>query len=289
MSKEISEKTDGRLKVRMYAGGQLGSERDTLEITSFGGLDITRASTTTLNPIAPITIALNLPFLFRSSDHVDETLKSTLGDTILDALEPHGLIGLCFYSAGARNFYNSKKPIYSPDDFSGMKIHTPNSTLNISMIKALGAIATPMPTSEVHQALSRGIVDGAENTQSSYANQGHHEAAPYYSLTRHMIAPEILVMSANRWKHVSEDDKTIIRQAAQNSVKYAKKFQKTSPSRITSNKVKINDISSVSDFQFLMKPIWEQFATTPHLEDLLNSAMSIGNKQKPASADQSHH
>ncbi|MGB3626406.1 MAG: TRAP transporter substrate-binding protein DctP, partial [Henriciella sp.] len=138
MAKLLREETDGRLDIRIYAGGQLGSERDTLEITTFGGLDLNRVNLAPLNAIEPMTTIPSLPFLFRSQDHLHATLDGEIGETILASLEPHNLIGLCFYDSGERSFYNTEKPILLPEDMNGMKIRVQNSDLYVAMIRALG-------------------------------------------------------------------------------------------------------------------------------------------------------
>ena len=148
----------------MFAGGQLGSERDTLEITSFGGLDLNRVNLAPLNAIEPLTLVPALPFLFRSSEHMRRALDGAVGDRILASLEPHGLIGLAFYDSGARSFYNTKRPIRRPSDMVGLKLRVMNSDLYVAMVRALGADATPMSLGEVYQALASGVVDGARTT-----------------------------------------------------------------------------------------------------------------------------
>ena len=184
MGEVLREQTDGRLDIRIYAGGQLGSERDTLEITSFGGLDMNRVNLAPLNSIEPMTVIPSLPFLFSSTEHMRQSLDGAPGDVILNSLVPHNLVGLCFYDSGERSFYNTRQAIRTPDDMRGMKIRVQNSDLYVAMIRALGADATPMPLGEVYQSLVQGVIDGAENNWPSYESGRHFEAAPYYSLTR---------------------------------------------------------------------------------------------------------
>ena len=131
-----------------------------------------------------------------------KTMDGPIGDEILKAFEPHGLVALAFYDSGARSFYNSKRPINTPADIKGMKIRVQQSDLFIDMVNALGANATPMPAGEVYSALQTGVVDGAENNWPSYESFRHFEVAKNYSLTEHSMSPEVLVMS-----------KTILRQA----------------------------------------------------------------------------
>ncbi len=279
MGELLSARTDGRLNVKMFAGGQLGSERDTLEITTFGGLDINRVAIAPLNAIEPMTIVPSLPFLFRSTAHMRMALDGPAGDEILASLKPHGLIGLCFYDSGERCFYNTKKPILTPEDMKGMKIRVQNSDLYVSMIKALGADATPMSLSEVYQSLVQGVIDGAENNWPSYQSGGHYTPAPYYSLTRHVMAPEVLVMSASRWEKLSTGDRDIVMQAAKESVPFMRdlwdKRVNDARAALLGEGVKANEVADLSAFSAKMKPVWDRYVVTDRQKALVKSIENL--------------
>ncbi len=277
--KSIEQATNGRLSLRMYAGGQLGNERDTLEITTFGGLDFNRVNLAPLNSIEPLTRVPALPFLFKSTDHMRSTLDGPIGKRILDSLEPHGLIGLCFYDSGARSFYNTRGPIRTPDDMRGLKLRVPGSDLYISMVKSLGADAVPMPLDEVYQSLAQGVIDGAENNWPSFESGRHFEVARYYSLTRHLLAPEVFVMSKRRWDGLSPSDQRIIRDAAKNSVPYMRRLwdEQVAKSQaiITASGVEVNDIDP-APFSERMRGMWGDFLTTPEQRDLAAQIVAAG-------------
>jgi len=273
MARLLRERTDGRLDIKIFAGGQLGSERDTLEITTFGGLDMNRVNLAPLNSIEPLTAIPSLPFLFRSTDHMRRSLDGAPGERILASLEPHGLIGLCYYDSGERSFYNTRKPILTPDDMQGMKIRVQNSDLYVAMIKALGADATPMSLGEVYQSLVQGVIDGAENNWPSYESGRHFEAAPYYSLTRHVMAPEVLVMSASRWRKLPEEDRVIVKTAAKDSVPYMRalwdKRVDDARARLLAAGVEANEVSDLQLFIDRMRPVWERFVVTQEQKQLV--------------------
>lgn len=279
MGKLLEQRTDGRMRIKIYAGGQLGSERDTIEITSFGGLDLNRVNLAPLNAIEPMTLVPSLPFLFRSVDHMRKTVDGPVGDAILQSLEPHGLVGLCFYDSGARSFYNTRHPINTPDDMRGMKIRVQNSDLYVAMIRALGADATPMPLGEVYQSLSQGVVDGAENNWPSYHSGRHFEVAGNYSLSRHVMAPEILVISKAKWRSMSAYDRDLMRQAARESVPFMRQLwdERVTQAQETlrSSGVAVNEIKDLSRFAERMAPVWEQFITTTKQQDLVDQILSM--------------
>ncbi len=267
MARLLRERTDGRLDIKIFAGGQLGSERDTLEITVFGGLDLNRVNLAPLNSIEPLTTIPSLPFLFRSTEHMRRSLDGPAGEEILASLEPHGLIGLCFYDSGERSFYNTKRPINTPDDMRGMKIRVQNSDLYVAMIKALGADATPMALGEVYQSLVQGVIDGAENNWPSYESGRHFEAARFYSLTRHVMAPEILVMSRSRWEKFSSEERSLVRQAAKDSVPFMRRLWDErvagARERLLAAGVQANQIPDIEPFVERMRPVWDRYVATP--------------------------
>lgn len=273
MGRLITERTGGRLGVKVYAGGQLGAERDTLEITSFGGLDLNRVFMSPLNAIEPDTTIPSLPFLFSSQDHMRRVLDGAPGRAILDRLEPHGLIGLCYYDSGERSFYNTRRPIHSPEDMKGLKIRTPNSDLSVEMINGMGANATPMDLGEVYQSLVQGVIDGAENNWPSFESGRHFEAAPYFSLTRHTMTPEVLLMAKARWDKLSSGDREIILACAAESVPFMRRLWDervaASRERLLAAGVKENDVTDRDAFRSLMKPIYDRFVTTPFQKRLV--------------------
>ncbi|MEE2689954.1 MAG: TRAP transporter substrate-binding protein [Pseudomonadota bacterium] len=280
MGRILAERSGGRLVVKMFAGGQLGAERDTLEITAFGGLDLNRINLAPLNSIEPLTIVPGLPFLFRSTAHMRRSLDGAPGEEILASLTKHNLIGLCFYDSGERSIYNTRSPIRTPSDLRGKKIRVPNSDLYVAMIKALGADATPMDIGEVYQALVQGVIDGAENNWPSYESGRHFEAARYYSLTRHLIAPEVLVMSKRRWDKLDEPDRVLVREAAKASVPHMRRLWDArvaeSERRVRAAGVEVNEVDDPNAFVELMRPVWERFVVSDEQKKLVRTIEETG-------------
>ena len=165
-----------------------------------------RINVAPLNNVVPETIVPALPFLFRSEEHMHAVLDGPVGDEILAAMEAQGMVGLAFYDSGARSMYTATKPIKTLADVQHMKIRVQQSDLFVAMVEALGANPTPMPYGEVYTALKTGIVDAAENNFPSYESSRHFEAAKYYTLTEHSMAPEVLVFSKVIWDTLDPED-----------------------------------------------------------------------------------
>lgn len=279
MATLLSERTNGRLGMKVFAGGQLGEEKDTLEITIFGGLAVNRVNLAPLNAFAPATIVPILPFMFRSTEHMRMAMDGAPGDAILDSLEPHGLIGLCFYDSGARSFYTTKQAVRTPEDLRGLKIRVQNSDLYVSMVEALGGDATPMAFGEVYQGLVQGVVDGAENNWPSYDRTRHFEAAPFYSLTRHVMAPEVVVMSRRSWLKQSQADQLLIRSCARESVAIMRALwdERVENARTLVQESGVEVVEpELALFQAKVQPVWDRYLTTPQLRTLADAIQAVG-------------
>jgi tripartite ATP-independent transporter DctP family solute receptor len=280
MAAEMLKRSGGEVTIRQYPGGQLGEEKDSLELTIFGGIDINRVNLAPLNAFAPETIVPTLPFLFRSLDHMRAAMAGLPGEAILKALEPHGLIGLCFYESGARSLYTTKGPIRTPDDLAGQKIRVQNSDVFVAMMDALGGDATPMSYGEVYGALLQGVVDGAENNAPSYESSRHFEAAKFYSLTRHVMAPEVLVVSKRRWDRLTPDVQALLRATAKESVAIMAGHwaarEKASEARLRANNVTFVEDIDRPAFEGAVKPVWDRFLSTPALRKLAEDIRAMG-------------
>jgi tripartite ATP-independent transporter DctP family solute receptor len=271
------------MRIRVYPGGQLGAEKDTLELAVFGGIDITRVNLGPITSIAPLTSVLALPFLFRSISHARATFDGSVGRNILDSLSEHGLRGLCFYDSGARSFYNTQRPIHAPEDMVGMKVRVPNSDIYVHMIRALGANATPIPFGEVYQALVQGVVDGAENNFPSYEGTRHFEAAQFYSLTRHVLAPEVLVASGKSWEKMGVEERHFLQEGAYQSVPIMRS-QWDSRVEEARRRVVAAGVSIVEDldqgaFEKAMTPVWDRFVTSPKMESIIGQIKQVTSSQ----------
>ncbi len=272
MGQLLSERTSNRYSVEVYFGAQLGEEKDTIEQTQAGVIDLNRVSLGPFNSIVPETNIPSLPYIFRSVEHMHHVMDGPIGDEILAAFEPHGLIGLAFYDGGARSFYNSEKPVNSIDDLKGMKFRVMQSDIFVDMVSALGANATPMPYGEVYSAIQTGVIDGAENNAPSYDTAKHAEVAKYYSLDEHLIVPEVLVISKTSWDKMSAEDQAILRQAAKDSVAKERELwdaqEKISMDKVVAEGTIVTHPDK-QPFIDAMKPVYEKYLSDAKLKDLV--------------------
>jgi len=267
----LKQRTDGRYSIEVYHSAQLGEEKDTIEQTQSGVIDLDRVSMGPFNGIVPETAIPSLPYMFRSVEHMRHVMDGPIGDEILKAFEAHNLVGLAFYDSGARSFYNTKKDIASMADMKGMKFRVIQSDVFVDMVNALGANATPMAYGEVYSALQTGVIDGAENNWPSFESAKHYEVAKHYTLDEHQIVPEVLVMSKASWDKLSPEDQAIVRQAAKDSVVKMRELwdaqEKKSRDIVEKAGVKVSGIDKQPLID-AMKPVYDKYLSTPELKDL---------------------
>jgi tripartite ATP-independent transporter DctP family solute receptor len=216
----IAERTGGRDRIRVFHSRQLGEEKETIEQTRAGAIDLNRTNVALIGNLVPATNVLAMPFLFRSIGHLQKVLDGPIGHEILDSFEPYGFVGLAFYDSGARSIYNKVRPIQTLADIKGLRIRVQQSEQMAEMMSALGAEAVEMPYGQVLTGLSTGLIDGAENNWPSYITTDHYKFAGYYTLTEHTMSPEVLVMSRKAWDSLSAEDRAIFRDAAQQSNRF---------------------------------------------------------------------
>lgn len=215
---ELARETDGRLSIRLYPGGQLGAETDTVALARFGVLDFCRVTAAALNNAFPLTQALTLPYAFRDEAHMRSVVDGPIGADIRASFLRRGLIALCFYDGGARSMYNVRHPIRTPRDMHGLKVRVPRSDMFMQALNAMGANATPIPFGEVFTGLQTHLIDGAENNWSTYQSTRQFEVARYWSETQHAYSPDALLFSKVRFDAMARGDQDLLIAKAQQSV-----------------------------------------------------------------------
>ena len=188
MARVVEERTGGRHHIRVFHSRQLGEEKDTIEQTRVGAIDLNRTNVAPIGSLIPAANVLALPFLFRSFDHLHKVLDHEIGEEILTSSQRHGFVGLTFYDSGSRSIYNSVRPVRTLADMKGLRIRVQQSDLMVDMIKALGAEPIELPYGQVSTGLSTKLIDGAENNWPSYVTTGHYKLAPYSRATCHVAA-----------------------------------------------------------------------------------------------------
>ena len=276
-AKLVELRSNGRIKIEVYPGAQLGGERAVIEQVQFGAIDFARVSISPLASFSENFDALQMPYLYRNSDHMWNVLNSKVGDDFLASLAPADFYGLSWFDARARSFYNSVRPVHSVADLAGLKIRVQESALMVGLVEALGAVATPMPFGEVYSAIQTGVIDGAENNWPSYYSTSHYEVAKYFTIDEHTRVPEITIASKMTMDRMSKSDQELIMKAAKDSMAFQIKawaaYEKEAEAAIIANGNDIYYLEDNSAFQAAMQSLYD--ALSPELQDVIKEIRAV--------------
>ncbi len=268
IGKKLEAATNGRLSIQMYPSMQLGGEKEMIEQAQVGALQFARISVGPMGPIVDDLNVFNMPFVFRDVPHMNKVIDGAIGQELLDKLSnapASKLIGLCWMDAGARSFYNSKKPIRSIDDLKGLKIRMMGNPIFVDTANSLGANGIAMGFDQLVNALQTGVVDGAENNPPSYETGKHYQFAKYYSLSEHLIIPEILVFSKVTFDKLSKDDQALIKKLSKEAQQEERKLWNVKEAAALAE-IKKQGIEVITfapaekaKFQAAVKPVWDKY------------------------------
>jgi tripartite ATP-independent transporter DctP family solute receptor len=266
MGKKLEAATQGRISVQMFAAMQLGGEKEAIEQAQVGALQMARVSVGALGPVVDELNVFNLPFLFRSTAHMQKVIDGEIGQELLDKVSnnPNSrLIGLCWMDAGARNMYDTKKSIKSIDDLKGLKVRVMGNPMFVDMMNALGGNGVAMGYDQVFSALQTGVVDGAENNPPSFVFDNHYQVAKHYTLTEHLIVPEILVFSKRTWDGLSKDDQALIKKLGRETQFDERKlwvqYEQKALDKMKEANIEVVPVADKTPFQNAVKPVWEKY------------------------------
>ena len=278
MGQMIERESGGRLAIRVYPSGALGRENDTIDLTRFGALDITRVNFAALDEAFPATRVMALPYAIDSTEHLRRAVDGVAGERIRRSFERRGLIGLAIYDSGARCFYNRVRPVLEPHDLAGLKIRVPPSDIFVRLLRALGANPTPLSYGEVFSALQTRLIDGAENNWTTFYTSRQFEVARFWGESRHSYSPEALLLSKRRFDALAPRDRQLILTAAAQSVPYMRSVwdQQEAASRAAVERagVRVNDVD-VRAFRRAAAPVLATYLKDPELAGLYRDVRAV--------------
>src|SRR4249920_2399175 len=265
LGKKLEKATSGRVSVQMYPAMQLGGEKEAIEQAQIGAIAFARVSVGALGPVVDDLNVFNMPYVFRNTAHLQQVIDGPIGQELLDKVtnSGKGLIGLCWMDAGARNFYDTKKPIKTVADLKGLKIRVIGNPIFVDMANAMGGNGVAMGYDQVFSALQTGVVDGAENNPPSFVFDNHYQVAKFYTLDEHLIVPEMVVFSKKTWNTLSKEDQALLikfgkEAQAEERVLWAQ-YEKEAMDNVRSAGITITEISDKKAFQDAVKPVWDKY------------------------------
>ena len=278
MAEKLAEKSGGTLTIEIYPSGQLGGEREALELLQIGSLSMTKVSAAVMENFAPNFKVLGLPYIFQDKAHSYRVLDGEIGKELLSQGEKFLLRGLTFYDAGSRSFYSKDKPILSPEDLQGMKIRVMKSNTAVNMVNAMGGSPTPISWGELYTALQQGVVDGAENNPPSFYFSRHYEVCKYYSINEHTSVPDVLLIGTSAWDWLTDQEKMWLEEAALESAVHQRKLWAESEQE-SLEKVKEAGVEVIypdkNPFASKVEKVYDNYKNDPELYSLIQRIRAI--------------
>lgn len=276
----VKEKSNGRIEIKVFPGGQLGGQKDQIQSLQMGALDIARTQPAYLADAGAKAVSVySLPYLFSDVDHAWTVLDGPLGQQLLDEVKAANikLVGIGYYATSPRHFFFTDKKVTKLSDLKGLKLRVPTGEMYKDMVEAFGASSTPIAFSELYSALQTGIVDGAENPIKGYFNNKYYEICKYVTLDAHQADPSVIVFSEMVWNKLSEDDQRLIKEAVAESAKYYRDLSKQKEdeymSELEKMGIEILEVENPQEWIDAVKPLYKKYGAG--YEDIIELIQGI--------------
>ncbi|MDE2616685.1 MAG: TRAP transporter substrate-binding protein [Burkholderiales bacterium] len=257
----VEARSGGKLKVTVYPGGALGSDQANVSALQGGTLEMASMNSGIFASLVKDFAIYDFPFLFANPAEADAVVDGPFGKSLHAKLEEKGLVGLGYYELGFRHITNSKRPITKVEDIAGLKLRVIPNPINIDWVSALGANPTPLPFPELYAALEQKAVDGQENPVATINGAKLYEVQKYLALTSHQYNPQSIVVSKKFWDGLPADEKKIVQDAVNESIKYQREQSRALASSLLDtlkkNGMQVTELpaAEVAKLREKMKPV----------------------------------
>lgn len=261
--KEIEKRTDGEVKVNIFPQGQLGNDKQMIDGTRSGIVDISMVGLNNWSGLLPESAAFTLPFMFPSREAAYSALDGGIGQGVLKDMEQFGIKGLGYPENGYRNMTNNRNPIRTPADVEGLRMRVNNSKALNDMFAGLKANPQQIPVAELYTALETGVVDAQDHPIGVTLSFKFYEVQKYLSMTQHAYSPLVLTMNLKKFNKLTAEQQQIVTDVAKEAVDMQRelsiKKEDAMIAELESHGMKVNRDVDGAAFQKLVKPVWNSF------------------------------
>ncbi|MGY0691455.1 TRAP transporter substrate-binding protein [Virgibacillus sp. FSP13] len=281
----LEKKTNGEVVVEYFPDGQLGGERELIELTQTGAIDITKVSGSALESFSKKYSVFGTPYLFDGEEHFYKVMENQeIMQPVYQSTKDLGFVGLTYYDSGQRSFYMTDGPVETPEDIKGKKIRVMQSETAIKMIDLLGGTAVPMGSGEVYTSLQQGIIDGAENNEFVLVTAGHGDVTKYYSYDEHTRIPDIVIINNETLKNLTKEQREAVHEAAKESTEFEKSVWKKAvesekEAAIKNHGVEFNQVNK-KPFLEAVQPIHQEFKDDDDLGEIYQTIRSLSKNEE---------
>ena len=223
-AEDIEAASEGRISVRIFGGGQMGDDRELVELAQEGTIDIAMPTVSKLSAWDPAFAAPEIPYVFPNREVALSALQGGYGAFLEPKLNELGLTTVGWFENGFREMTNSVRPIRTPSDLEGIKLRTMAVEAHIETFSHLGANPTPMAFSELYSALQQNVVDGQENPLVNIVNNKMYEVQKFVSLTDHVYSAYIVVMNEAHFVALPADLQEVLKTSLSRALAYELKL-----------------------------------------------------------------
>ncbi|HBV77793.1 MULTISPECIES: TRAP transporter substrate-binding protein [Vibrio] len=278
VAEKLERKTEGRYKLSIFPNELLGDQRAALELVQMGSVQMAVVANPLVENYDKTFRVIGMPYIYTGPDHQEKVFTSGMLDELFASTNKFGFEVLTAYTAGARSMYTKKGPINTIEDMKGEKIRVMQSDTMIKMLSCMGGTGVAMGQGEVYSAIQQGVLDGAENNEITYADLKQYEVAPYFSSTRHLMVPDLVVMSTDFLASMPKADRDILVNLVKESTKIEFELwnkQISEAKAIAQSKgAKFNDVD-IKPFQESCKSLQDSLIETPAQKELFKQITEL--------------
>lgn len=274
----VEEESGGALEIQLYPDSQLGNQRETIEGTQSGSIEMVVQSVAFVNSFVPDFQVLDLPFLFETEEKVWEVLNGPAGDKLLEKVEEVGLIGLGWTGTGFLQITNDKNiEVHSPEDLKGLKVRIMQSPIKQAQYETWGANPIAISLSELYNALQQGTVDGQENDLITIDTQKYYEVQSNMSVSDHAYLVMLIMANQDWFNNLTTEQQEIIKNGVdlmvENHAQYLAEDEPTLLQKIEDGGVEIYTLTPEEReaFRVASEPVWEiaKNIVSPEIVDIV--------------------
>jgi len=262
----VKAKSGGKIKVNLFPGGVLGGDAPNISALQGGTLEMVVMNSGILASQVKEFAVFDFPFMFATPQEADAVVDGPFGKMLLAKLDAKGIHGLAYWELGFRNITNGKRPINKVEDIAGLKLRVIPNAINIDWVTALGGNPTPMAFPEVYAAMEQKAIDGHENPFSVIAANKFYEVQKHLAVTNHQYNPQTVIVSKKLWDSMSNDEKKIFGEAADEASAYQRKISREQAvaalDSLKKNGMQVTEFNAaeMTKFRDKMKPVIDKHA-----------------------------
>ena len=260
----VEKATNNAFAIKHFPSSALGGERELIEGLQLGTVEAAIVSTGALSNFVSDVGIVDIPFLFRDTQHARAVLDGKFGQDLLAKFQQRGLVALAWGEQGFRHLTNNKVSVQNVADLKGLKIRVTENPVHITAFRTLGASPTPMSWPEVIGALQQGTIDGQENPISVLASAKLWQVQKHLTLTAHVYAPMALLVSPSFWGTLNDSQKAAFTQGAKSGAIASRVFvdtvEKKGVEEAKSHGMQVVEKVDQAAFRTALEPAYKEYA-----------------------------